>query len=214
MTLPGVPTKNYTNVDRVRSNEERVSELRQTLFGFARSLDSRNNSVVAADLGGAAWGLSLPHVHEPCYPMKPYLGDPGYTIAPAYCATFPVLSQQINLGVRWAVVESVVTNTAIGEYEVRWNKGQLPLGRGTGPTDSLLIDSWNSGSAGTKGVGGELIRPVTFLWPSAGPQPVGYREPGMVCISVWASIRTATGGAADAAKVAPGWCYQSGYAQA
>jgi hypothetical protein len=164
-----------------------------------------------SDLGGAGWGLSLPHVHEPCYPMLPYLGTAGTTLLVAYCSAFPVLAQQINIGVRWAVVESIVTNTAIGEFEIRWNKGLLPLGRGTGPAESLLIDSWNSGSAGTKGVGGELVRQTSFLWPSIEPQPVAYREPGGVTISVWASIRAATGGAGDIAKVAPAWLYQSGY---
>lgn len=211
--FPGVPTPSYTSVDRTRRNQAEQSELRQTLFGLARSNDADGNNVLGSDLAGLGWGLALPHIHEPCYPMLPYLGTAGYAVLVAYCSTFVPLAQQVNIGVRWAVVESVVTNTAIGEYEVRWNKGQLPLGRGTGPSDSLLIDSWNSGSAGTKGIGGELIRPVTFLWPEDGPQPVAYRDAAWVTISVWAYIRTATGGAADIAKVAPAWCYQSGYQQ-
>lgn len=211
--FPGVPTPDRTSIDRTRRNEGQQSELRQTLFGMARGNDADGNTVIGSDLGGQGWGLSLPHVHEPCYPMLPYLGTAGYAVLVACCSTFVPLAQQVNIGVRWAVVESPVTNTAIGEYEVRWNKGQLPLGRGTGPSDSLLIDSWDSGSAGTKGVGGELIRPVTFLWPSDGPQPVVYRDPAWVTISVWAYIRAATGSATDTAKVAPAWCYQSGVGQ-
>lgn len=208
--FPGIPTPNYTIVDRTRATENLVSEQRQTLFGMARSNDGDGNAVVSPDLAGQGWGLALPHLHEPCYPMLPYLGTAGYNLLVAYCSAFVPLAQQVNIGVRWAVVESVVTTTAIGEYEVRWNRGQLPLGRGTGPNDSLLVDSWNSGTPGTKGVGGELIRPVTFLWPADGPQPVVYRDPQWVTVSVWAGIRAATGGAADIAKVAPAWCYQSG----
>lgn len=208
--FPGVPTPDYSQVDRTRWTEGKQSELRQTIYGTARSTDGDGNTVLGADLGGQGWGLALPHIHEPCYPMLPYLGTAGYSVLVAYCSTFVPLAQQVNIGVRWAVVESVVTNTAIGEFEVRWNRGQLPLGRGTGVNDSLLVDSWNSGSAGTKGVGGELIRPVTFLWPADGPQPVAYRDAAWVTVSVWASIRAATGGAADIAKVAPAWCYQSG----
>lgn len=210
MTLPGVPTKAYSTVDRTRTTDEKISELRQTMFGFARSLDDQRNSVLATDLGGAKWGLSLPHVHEPCYPMMPNMGALGLTPTVAYCSAFPVLAQQVNIGVRWSVLESMLMNTAIGDFEIRWNKGLLPLGRGTGPNDSLLIDAWDSGAPGSKGAGGELVRQTTFLWPSTGPQPVGYREPGGVCVSVWTSIRSGTGMGTDWARVVPAWLYQSG----
>jgi len=211
--FPGVPSRSYNSADRTRRNEDQASETRQTLFGMARSTDALGNNVLGSDLAGQGWGLALPHVHEPCYPMTPYLGTAGYALLVAYCATFKPLAQQVNIGVRWAVQESVVSNTAIGEFEIRWNRGKLPAGRGTGPNDSLLIDSWNSGTPGTKGIGGELIREATFLWPSDGPQPVVYRDTACVTVSVWAYIRAATGMASDIAKVAPAWCYQSGVGQ-
>jgi hypothetical protein len=212
--FPGVPTPSQTSIDRTRRNEGEQDEQRQAMFGVARSADTKGNVVVGSDFGGQGWGLSLPHIHEPCYPMTPYLGTAGYALLVAYCATFVPLAQQVNVGVRWAVVESVVTNTAVGEFEMRWNRGKLPAGRGTGPNDSLLLDSWNSGTPGTKGVGGELIRSTSFLWPADGPQPVVYRDTQWVTVSVWAYLRAATGGAADIAKVAPAWCYQSGVGQA
>lgn len=211
--FPGVPTPSRNVVDRVRTNEDIQSELRQALYGVARSSDSAGHAVLGADLAGQGWGLALPHLHQPSYPLSPYLGTAGTTLLVAYCSVFVPLAQQVNVGVRWSVTESVVTNTAIGEFEVRWNRGKSPAGRGTGPNDSLLVDSWNSGTPGNKGSVGDLIREVTFLWPSDGPQPVTYRDPAWVSVSVWASIRVATGGAGDIAKVAPAWCYQSGYGQ-
>lgn len=211
-SFPGVPTPNYTSMDRTRIAERQASEQRQTIYGTARSTDGDGNTVLGADLAGQSWGLALPHLHAPCYPMKPYLGDAGYTITPAFCATVPVLAQQINIGVRWAVA-TTAPNTGVGEFEIRWNRGILPLGRGTGPNDSLLIDSWVSPAPGVQGTGGELVRTKSFLWPSDGPQPVVFRDPQMVTISVWTNIQAATGLATDIARVAPAWCYQSGVNQ-
>lgn len=212
--IPGVPSRDYNSVDRTRTTEAQLDELRQSLFGVVRSSDADGNQVISPDLSGAGWGIALPHLHVPAYPTQPYLGTAGTTPIMCWSATFKPLAQQINIGTRWAVQESSITNTAIGEYEIRWNKGQLPSTRGELVTDSIVLDSWNSGSAGSKGLDGSLIRNTQFVWPQDGSGPlVTYRDPAWVSVAVWAWIRTATGGAGDIARVAPLACYQSGIGQ-
>jgi hypothetical protein len=214
--IPAVPGKNHVVTDRLRQMQEDLNELRQTFFGVARASDGLGNGVLGGDLLGAGWGLSKPRIHVPAYPTAPYLGTPpggAYTWLLLYSHTWKPESQLANVLVRYAVLESVVTTTAIGEFEMRWNKGQVPGPRDVPTTGSFLFDSWDSGTPGTKGTDGSLIRTGSLQLPSTGPYAVTYWDPAWVTVGVWGRIRTATGGVNDAATVAPLGLYQSGIGQ-
>lgn len=216
--IPGVPRRDRAVTDRIGQIQDVQSEQRQALAGVARAADADGNQVAGPEFAGAGWGISKPRIHVPAYATAPYLSTPaaaGYTWTQFYSATFKPEAQQINLRVRWAVLEAIVANTAIGEFEWRWNLGLLPLGRGVAPTDSKLIDAWDSGSAGSKGTDGSQVRQTTWVVPDgSGNGPlVSYWDANYISVACWGHIRTATGTANDAAKAAPLGIYQSGIGQ-
>jgi hypothetical protein len=211
--IPAVPSRDLDVTDRLARMREQLSELRQTFFGVARSTDAAGNQTIGAETAGAGWGVAKPRIHVPAYPTVPYLSTPvggAYTWTLLYSHTWRPESQLFTLHTRYAVLESAVTNTAVGEFELRWNKGTLPGPRDTPTTGGFLFDSWDSGSPGTKGMDGSLVRSKAFALPTTGPYTVLYWDPGFVTVGVWGRIRAATGGVNDAAKVAPLGLYQSG----
>lgn len=200
---PGVPTPDQDIVDRGRITERTLSEIRKALAGLTRVTDGAGNAAMLTD---AVWGVSLPQLHTPAYPLVPYLGAAGYTFTVASVMTFKPMARQFNVGVRWGFLEVPTTGTGIGEFELRYNAGMVPLPRGTGTGFSTAVDTWNSGTAGTKGQDGALMRAMTFELP-AGPV---FNDPAGVTFSLWTRTRSATGTANDLARVAPMWAFQSG----
>lgn len=213
MTLPGVPSRSGTTEDRLRTVERLLSELRQSGYGRITSFDGEDNVLWAPDIAGAGWGMSRPRTPAALYPVSPDRGTSGYTWTVALAAVITPVSQQINIGTRYSHTENVATGTSVGEYEVRWNPGTNVLARGDSFTlNSLLMDSWSSGTPGTKGQDGTLVRETQYVWPQDGlSAPVVGYETSRITVSVWATTRTATGNVADIARVTPGWIYQSGY---
>ncbi len=213
MTLPGVPTKSVNTEDRLRAVERLLSELRQGGYGRTTPFDNAGNTLWAPDTAGAGWGMSRPRTPAALYPVSPDRGTAGYTWTVALAAVITPVSQKILVGTRYSHTENVATGTSVGEYEVRWNPGSNVLARGDSFTlNSLLMDSWDSGTPGTKGQDGTLVRETEYVWPQDGlSAPVVGYETSRVTVSIWAKTKDATGDVADIAKVTPGWIYQAGY---
>jgi len=204
--LPGVPSPDHDQVDGTRTVLRRLDDLRKALVGLVRATDDTGALVLAPGSGASGWGVALPQLHAPMYPLVPYLGAAGYTFTVAAAWTVKPMAQRMNIAVRYGHLESPVTGTGIGEYELRYNVGLVPLPRGSGVGFSTLVDAWDSGTAGTKGQDGALIKQLAFTLP-AGPV---FNDPGGITCSLWTRARPATGSAGDAARVAPMWAYQSG----
>lgn len=213
LQLPGVPTKGGDTEARLRAVERLLSELRQSGYGRMTPFDSKGNTLWSPDTAGAGWGISRPRTPAAFYPVSPDRGTPGNTWTVALAAVITPVSQKISIGTRWSHTENVATGTSIGDFEVRWNPGVNVLARGDSFTlNSLLMDSWDSGTPGTKGQDGTLVRETTYVWPQDGlSAPVVGYETSRVCVSVWATTRTGTGNVADVAKVSPAWLHQLGY---
>jgi len=205
--LPGVPSPDHDQVDGTRTVLRRLDDLRKALVGLVRATDDTGALVLAPGNGASGWGVALPQLHAPMYPLVPYLGNLGYTFTVAATWTVKPMAQRMNIGVRWGYLETpMTTGTGIGEYELRYNVGLVPLPRGSGVGFSTLVDAWDSGTPGTKGQDGSLTRQLAFTLP-AGPV---FNDAGGVTCSIWTRNRPSTGMMTDLARVAPMWAYQSG----
>lgn len=208
---PGVPRRRQVATDEISVLRDEISRLRQTFYGTLRDTDGRGNEVFAAAAPGAGFGPSKPRVHVPGYQTAPYISTLGATPTTwqqLYSHTFKPEHAQINIGVRWSVVEAIVLNAAVGDFEWRWSFGQFPLTR----LSAYLIDAWDSGSAGTKGALGDLVRNTAYAWPIDGVNAVPYWAPTYVTVAFWARLKPGAS-TNDVVRVAPVSLYQSGIGQ-
>lgn len=212
--LPGIPRRSEKLEDRIRGLEEQVEQLRTRDFQLSnlRGIDSRGNQLFAADTNGQSWGIASPRLHAGMHSFIPDRANTGYTFAPLLTSIMVCNSQQYNVGVRYSVQEGVVTGTAVGEFEIRWNLGFGALPARTDP-HSYLIKAWNTaGFPGNQGLAGELFDFAEYIWPQDGSTDLVTFGDGLgITVSVWSRIRPATGNPADVTRVSPMWSYQSGW---
>lgn len=210
-TPPGVPRRRQVATDELAVLRDEISRLRQTFYGTVRSTDGLGNQAFATAGPGDGFGASKPRVHVPGYQTLPYLATAGATPTTwqqLYAHTFKPEYAQINTSVRWAVAENAVLNVAVGEFEWRWSLGQFPLTR----LSATLIDTWDSGSGGSKGATGNLVRNSTYVWPTTGIATVQYWDPTYVTVALWARLKPGAS-VNDVVRVAPLGLYQSGLNQ-